>query len=378
MASNPLGLQSYFRRRPVILAMLTVLATFFFLVVTGISHIYGAQQRSLAKRWSERGAADLQAQHYADAVAAFRTALLYDRGSYTLRLSLAQALLGIGRTDEAYAYLINLWNRRPEDGLVNLELARIAAARNDSWQAMRYYHNAIYATWSGDQETESRNARLELIQYLLRIHASTQAQAELIAFEASLGEDSSLQEPLGELFLKAQDSQHALAAFQRVLRRNRHDQAALTGAGIAAYQLGRYPAAQRYLEEALLLAPGDQSSSEWLHKTVTVLMLDPYRPRTRATDRDRIVMQAFAVAGARLKSCTPAWPPDAAAMQTLKTSWSSLQPGVTLRGLRRDPDRINQAMDLTFAIERKAGAVCGPGDDGDQALLLIANLHEEN
>ena len=31
------------------------------------------------------------------------------------------------KTGEASAYLLNLWDREPEDGLVNLELARIAA-----------------------------------------------------------------------------------------------------------------------------------------------------------------------------------------------------------------------------------------------------------
>jgi hypothetical protein len=59
-------------------------------------------------------------------------------------------------SEKAYAYLINLWEREPENGLVNLELARIAAQKGDTEQALRYYHNAIYAVWPGDQEVQRR------------------------------------------------------------------------------------------------------------------------------------------------------------------------------------------------------------------------------
>lgn len=378
MATGPFELNSHLGRKPVILTLLTALTVLLFMTVTGISHIYNSQQQSLAQRWSQRGAEDLKAQHYPEAVADFRTALLYDRDNYSFQLSLAQALLGLRRTNEAYTYLINLWDRQPENGLVNLELARIAAGKGDTWRAMRFYHNAIYATWSGNQERDSLNARFELIHYLLGIHANTQALAELIAIDANLDEDSPLQEQLGDLFLKAGDNQHALTAFRRALRRNRRNQAALAGAGIAAFGLAHYPLAQRYLEEALVISPNDKNSAEWLHKTTSVLMLDPYRPQVSAVDRDRMAIQAFTVAGARLNSCKPSWGPAAAAMQNLTKNWSSLKPRVNLFGLRRNPDLANQAMDLAFSIERQAAPVCGVGNGDDQALLLIANLHEEN
>ena len=58
-----------------------------------------------------------------------RTALLYSRDNYSYQLNLAEALLGEGRRDEASAYLVNLWEREPENGQVNLELAYIAAQK---------------------------------------------------------------------------------------------------------------------------------------------------------------------------------------------------------------------------------------------------------
>ncbi len=347
-----------------------------FLAVSGLSHLYQAQQQSLALRWSSRGLADLKAQRFNSAVTEFRAALRYSRDSYNYQLSLAQALLGLNRTDEADAYLINLWDRQPENGFVNLELARIAAQKGQTSDALRYYHNAIYAIWPGDQEAASRNARLELIDYLLQIKAQTQAQAELIVLAANIGERSPEQEQLGELFLRAQDSQRALAAFRFDLRSHPHDQAALAGAGIAAYQLGQYPSAQDYLQEALQISPRDAQSAAWLRKTEFVLDVDPFTKQISAPERARRVIKAFTVAGDRLKTCAAIGGTAAAASQDLAQQWAKLKPQITARNLRRDNDLVNSTMDLAINIERKANGTCGPPSDQDNALLLIANLHE--
>src|SRR5580700_8283605 len=188
----------YLRQEPVILALLSGLAVIFFVAVTALSHLYQAQQEFLGNRWFMRGTTDLKQRHFDAAVMEFRSALLYSRDSYAYRLNLAESLIGLKRTGEAYAYFINLWDREPENGLVNLELARIAAQKGETEPALRYYHNAIYATWPGDQEAQRRNTRLELIEYLLGIHARAQAQSELIALAANLGDDPSLHQLVGD------------------------------------------------------------------------------------------------------------------------------------------------------------------------------------
>src|SRR6185437_7444492 len=162
-------LQPYLRREPVTLAVLIGLAIVLFAAVTGLSSLYHRQQESLANRWSSRGAGELEAKRYEGAVVDYRTALLYSRDNYMYQLGLAEALMGEHRANEAYSYLISLRERRPENGQVNLQLARIEAARGLTDSALRYYHDAIYAIWPGDQELESRNARLELIHLLLNI-----------------------------------------------------------------------------------------------------------------------------------------------------------------------------------------------------------------
>jgi tetratricopeptide (TPR) repeat protein len=373
----------YLSREPVVLALLCALAVVFFLAVTGLSRIYQAQQDSLGNRWFMRGAADLKQRHFDAAVTEFRSALLYSRDNYDYQLNLAEALIGLKRGAEAYAYFINLWDREPENGLVNLELARIAAQKGETEQALRYYHNAIYATWPGDQQVQRRDTRVELIQYLLNINAKAQAQAELIALAANLEDDSLQQVRVGDLFVQTQDYEHALGEYRLSLRAQPHDAPALAGAGFAAFQLGRYSEAERYLQAAASANPNDTQSAARLKTAALVMQMDPFQRQISVAQRDRIVLEAFAAAGQRLESCSaggaakgPATMP--VAQPGLSDEWAKMKPQITQSGLRRDPDLVNTAMELVFSIERQTSNACGAASETDAALLLIAKLHESN
>jgi tetratricopeptide (TPR) repeat protein len=375
--------RSYLRREPVILALLSALAVIFFVAVTALSHIYEAQQEFLGNRWFMRGSADLKQGHFESAVTEFRAALLYSRDSYAYQLNLAEALIGLKRNAEAYAYFINLWDREPENGLVNLELARIAAQKRETDQALRYYHNAIYATWPGDQQVQRRDTRVELIEYLLNIKAKAQAQAELIALAANLEDEPVQQTHVGDLFLQAQDYEHALAEYRLSLKVQPHDPAALAGAGLSAFQLGRYSLAENYLQDAVSTNPNDAPSAARLKTAALVMQMDPFQRQISVAQRDGIVLEAFAAAGQRLESCSaagaakgPATIP--VAQPGLSEEWAKMKPRITESGLRRDPDLVNTAMELVFGIERQTSSACGAASEKDAALLLIAKLHEGN
>jgi tetratricopeptide (TPR) repeat protein len=374
-----MDLRAYVRQQPVMLGLLAVVGLVFFLAVAGLSRTYHAQRDALGERWFSRGVADLGARHFDSAVTEFRAALLYSRDNYAYQLNLAAALIGLKRTTEANSYLVNLWERQPEDGVVNLELARIAAQRGQTKQALRYYHNAIYAVWPSDEEGKRRETRLELIEFLLSIQAKAEAQSELIALEENLGNDASLQEHVGDLFVRAQDYEHALDAYRMSLKSDRHNEAALAGAGLAAFELGHYPLAERYLQAAVSENSSDVQSGERLRTTELVLRMDPFRRQIAAADRDRIVMEAFAAAGKRLSSCaTPKASGAAAAQPSLADNWAKMKPQISGQGLRRNPDLVEKVMDLVFEIERQTSATCGTPAGTDLALLLIAKLHEGN
>ena len=214
--------------------------------------------------------------------------------------------------------------------------------------------------------------------YLLDINAKTQAQAELIALEANLPEDSPLQMTLGSLFLRVQDDEHALAAYRLSLRQHRHNAAALAGAGAAAFQQGLYPAAQRYLQAAVVADPKDAQSAALLRTADAVMQLNPFRPQIGVKQRNRIVVGAYAAAGDRLKACGMLTAANGGKLADVAQQWVRMKPGVTERGLRRDPDTVNDAMQLVFSIEEQTRGQCGGATQADNALLLIAKLHEEN
>ncbi|HTA22922.1 MAG TPA: tetratricopeptide repeat protein [Terriglobales bacterium] len=373
----------YVGRKPVSLVLLLVLAVVFFIAVSGLSRVYHAQQEALGNRWFARGVADLKAQRFDRAVSEFRTALLYSRDNYDYQLNLAQALIGAKRTNEADAYLINLWEREPENGLVNLELARSAAQKGQTDQALRYYHNAIYATWPGDQEVQRSEARLELIKFLLSINAKTEAQSELIALAANLDGDPSQHALAGDLFLRTQDYEHALAEYHFSLKSDRSNPDALAGAGWAAFELGRYPLAQKYLEGAVSANPSDAQSSARLKTTELVLQMDPFQRKISVAQRNQIVIEAFASAGQRLKDCpvgsnSTGTGPSAGGQPSLSEKWAKMKGQINERSLRRNPDLVEEVMDLVFSVERQTSAVCGTPTGTDLALLLIAKLHEGN
>jgi tetratricopeptide (TPR) repeat protein len=374
-------LRLYLWQRPVTLALLTGLAVLFFLFVTGISRLYRDQQKSLGNRWFERGTGDLKAGRYEAAVRDFRGALLYSRDNYSYQLNLAEALLGMKHTGEASAYFLNLWDRQPEDGLVNLELARISAQQGRTQKAVRYYHDAVYAVWPSQEEIKRREARLELIDLFLRSNAKAQAQAELIALAENVTGDPSHEQLLGDLFVRAGDYEHALTEYGLSLKADPHNVKALAGEGYAAYELGQYRAAQHYLHEAVKRDPGDTQSAERLQITEMVLRMDPFRRNISVGERNRLVAEAFATAGQRLEKCAV---PDgdggntAGVPSELSSEWASLKPQITQRGLQRESAVAERAMDMVFRIERQTSSNCGAPTGPDLALLLIGKLHEGN
>ena len=360
------------------LAVFSVLAVVFFLGATVLSRAHQGQRQAIGERWFHRGVADLNAKRFDAAVTDFRAALLYSPDEYSYQLNLAEALIGEGRMGQASAYLINLWEREPENGVVNLELARIAAQRGETDSAIRYYHNAVYAVWPSGQEGKRLDARLELIELLLRMGATAQAQSELIALAENTEHDPALEERIGNLFLRARDYEHALGAYNAVLKSDRRDAAALAGAGYAAFELGRYQLAHHYLQSAVSANPNDPESAERLKTAQLVLHLDPFRRQIPTAERNRIVAEAFAAAGQRLKICVlpTATATGPASVPSLSDEWEQLKPQITEAGLRRNQDLTEKAMDLVFRIERETNGVCGTPTGTDLALLLISRMHE--
>ena len=364
--------------RDAILLLSLVGLAILFTVAGFAARSFHAKERSLAQEWYARGQADLKAKKAQIAIKDFRNALAYSPDNPLYRLHLALALTAANRTDEARAHLLNLWERQPGDGTVNLELARLAVRQGRTAEAIRYFHNAIFGVWPGNPDEARRNVRFELCNFLLAHGLKAEAQAVLIELATDLPKDADLHVRVADLFLSATDYSHALEQFRAALEISNRNEQALAGAGEVAFHTGDYRTARRYLDRAVRLNPQNDNAAQLLETTNLVLSIDPLARGLSARQRASRVARAYEQADARLKACAGklqevvgGTAPDAE-LQALNQRMEAIRAKVRPRTLARDPDLLTQTTDLVFDVEEVAERKCGPASGLDRALLLLA------
>lgn len=377
-----------------VLMVLTLAAVAAFAAVSHLVARFNANQQSRGRRLYAQGMADLNAGAADRAIEEFRAALTCDRANPQYQLSLGRALRDTGRLDEAESYLDSLWQRTPDDGTINLALARVAARRGSVDDALRYYHNAMYGVWSTDPDANRRDARVELVEFLLRKGARAQAQSELVALAAFLPPDPTLHLRAADLLDQAQDYPDALAEYEQVLRLDRGNPAALAGAGEAAYHAGRYRTAERYLQLGVNAKPQDSSLRYLLSSANLILETDPFVRRISDAERNRRIAAAFVKAGERLSACAqqrgvnlagagdpPVTSPLSSsqappALVALESRWMATRRDLPRLRSAGEADLPDAIMDLVFQIEQQTAEDCGEPQGVDQALLLISRDRE--
>jgi Flp pilus assembly protein TadD len=325
-----------------------------------------------AAEWYRRGQQAINAGRVDDAIDSFRRATVKDRSDKRYVLALARALALKRDNDAARSVLITLRESAPEDPDINLQLARLAAARSDVTEALRFYHNALYAPWSTEQVDTRRGVRLELIRFLLTHDQSSRVISELLAMSTDLPDDTPLRLEVAQLFAKAGDNAHALDQFQRALRLAPENSEALAGAGQAAFRLGDYVLARTYLRAA----PPEGDGRNTREVVDLVLSNDPLANRLGSTERRRRLVADFSYAQQRLGMCVeqrvggqPTG--DALALQSEAQAFEDqLKPPAIL-----EQDTVESGVDLIDRIERLVVQSCGPPTALDQALVLIGHQH---
>lgn len=377
------GQQFWTRSQLMVMAVMVVLAAALFAVTRFITSSYQKREEALAVEWFEQGQQKLQKGQPQQAVSAFRNALLYSQNNSLYRLRLAEALAAGNHLQEAKDYLLSLWEEQPGDGLVNLELARLAASQNNLHDVQRFYHGAIYGAWESDPPRHRRQARMELIQYLLRQGMNEQAQSEVIALAASLPpDDSAAMLETANLFMKTADFENAFSLYQKALKLRPDLGEAMKGAGESALALSRYQTAYHYLKQAAEYTH-DPEVEQRLQATERVLEADPFKPGLSSDEKAQRAVEGFDQAGKRLESCNSAQTGmpssdlySVSELLSASNQWHKLYPRVTRARLARDPGMIESVMQLVFQIELQAQQVCGSAQDADLALLAIARHRE--
>jgi tetratricopeptide (TPR) repeat protein len=388
------------RSAPAVLIVLLVAAAAAFAAVSHLVTRFNLNQQARARKLYAQGLAEQNAGDLNAAVDDFRAALTGDPSNSQYQLALGRALRDTGdprRLEEAKSYLQDLWQRTPEDGTINLALARVAARQGSIDDAFRYYHNAMYGVWHSDAEANRRKARLELIEFLLQKNRRVEAQPELMALAAGLPPDASLHLQAAGLFEQDQDYGDAFSQYEQVLQRDRGNAQAMAGAGRAAFHLGKYRTAEKYLRLAVNAHPEDSSSRTLLESASLILETDPFVRRISDAERNRRIKDAWVKAGERLRVCTQAKgelppsspaqnssakrssappvansPPAPDAITALQEEWEAMKAEIPRLRSSGETDLPDAIMDLVFKIEQETAAQCGDPQGRDLALLLTS------
>jgi tetratricopeptide (TPR) repeat protein len=338
---------------------------------------YNSRVRELSARWAEEGSRQLLQGRSEAAIEDFRNALIYDGRNPEYQLHLAQALMRVGRLNEAQAYLLHLWHDQPGSGTINLELARLFTKQNAIDPALRYFHNAIYGVWEGDPDESRRQVRLELIKFLLDKNHSTQADAELISLLPAMPKTEDAYVEAGSMFLQAGDYPRALEQFRHALRLDHSRPEALRGAGTAAFNLSDLKQSERYLTEAAQKQPADQEIKSMLDTVATARRLDPFEFRLSQQDRAARVNSDFQAAMQRLSSCTSQKPEAVTEIKSKLDEGIAIQQNLASPAYLSTPEAIESTMAFVFDAEALATRLCGAPQGVDLALQWIAKTREQ-
>ena len=350
--------------------MLLVIILIISFAVTGvIVRGFKARQQALAERWFDRGQRDLAYGNPLRAVDEIQTALAFAPTDDAYRLKLALALMRSGMLDEARAHLTNLWEQRPGDATVNLQLARVMARLGDQQESIRYYHGAIFGVWDGDPLQHREAARFELASYLLSTHQIPAAQSELIALAAELPPDSDQQVKLGDLMMDAGEPDRALNAYKDARKADRNNAQAALGTAQAAFSLRRYADARDYARLALKANPNLDEATLLEKQASLVLAVDPYAKGLNMKSRAARAQVAYEAASDRLDEClSNRTDPALEALSSQQANFKRVRPTV----LQRNPDLLDSVVRWSYQVESASEGTCGAPTGVDAALLVLA------
>lgn len=361
------------RREIIQLVVLAIVAGGAFLLTRAVAATNRLMRLGDAARWYERGQARLAAGQIDEAIDSFHRAMVRDRTEQRYGLALAGALAAKGQDTSARQVLLSLRESAPDAPDINVQLARLAARAADVGEAVRYYHNALYAPRTSEQPQTRRRLRVELVRFLLDHEQASRGLSELLALSADLPNEAAPHVEAGQLFAQAGDERRALDQFQRALRLAPAADDALAGAGMAAASLGDYGLAERYLGS---LSAEMESVRETRDMVEAVLRRDPLAPRLRSSERLRRARANLAYAADRFGACRPApttGSPDDEDRQ-LPEAARSLEEKMKGRATG-DRDAIEQGVELASRLAVRLGQACAPATPLDRALVRIGQRH---
>jgi tetratricopeptide (TPR) repeat protein len=253
---------------------------------TLLARFYHGEQVARAARHLEAGRELMAAGATAEAVSEFRASLGLARDDPEAARLLAQALLQLGRIDEAQSYLSDLLRRYPVDGRMNRDMARVAAARGRGADAQDFYRRAIYGVWNGEPIGRRIDTRFELAEYLHATREEGELVAELLLLKGEVpAEDIAAHRRIASLLVEVNVVDQAIEVLQAAATVAPRDVALLAQLADVQAEAGQMAEARTTLRSALAVDPATPGARDQIAFINRVLALDPTLPRLRLPDR---------------------------------------------------------------------------------------------
>jgi len=364
-----------------LLSLFAIVIVLFFITLA-LFHSFSVHRQELAQRWLRRGENALHAGQPLVAIDALRSALAYAPDDENMQIELAEALAAAGRTEEAVAYFNTLLDARPGNGMINLQLARLAEKQGDEAEALDHYQAALDGTWEGDGYIRRREVRLELAQYLIDRKHYDRARNQLLIAAGNAPDDINIEMQVAGLLESAQDPANALHLYKKALQHRPVRLMALQGAARTAYALNRFLEAKEYLERALNHADFEKEPAEvqaqfrnMLSDADHILLLYP-GPELNVRARAERILGNKKIAQERLAACLSTKSVVPPALQNLADRWQQLPARVRLLQLEQDPELEQTIVQLVYQTEQVTSQQCGSPTGDDALLLKIAQAPE--
>ena len=364
-----------------LLSLFAIVLLLFFITLF-LFHSFSVHRQELAQRWFARGENALRSGQPLAAIDALRSALAYAPDDENMQVELAEALAAAGRTEEAVAYFNTLLESRPGNGMINLQLARLAAKQGDEGTALDHYQAALDGTWEGDGYIRRREVRLELAQYLIDRKRYDRARNQLLITAGNAPDDVNVELQVAGLLENAQDPANALHMYKKALQHRPARLAALQGAGRAAYVLNRFQEAKEYLERTLNHPDFEKQPKEvqsqfrnMLSDADHILLLYP-GPELSVRARSERILGNKKIAQARLADCLSSKSAVPSELQDLVPEWQQLPAKLSLLQLEQNPELEQQIIHLVYQTEQITSRQCGAPTGDDALLLKIAQAPE--
>jgi tetratricopeptide (TPR) repeat protein len=364
-----------------LLSLFAIVILLFFITLL-LFHSFSVHRQELAQRWLSRGENAMRSGQPLVAIDALRSALAYAPDDENMQVELAEALAAAARTEEAVAYFNTLLESRPGNGMINLQLARLAAKQGDEATALDHYQAALDGTWEGDGYIRRREVRLELAQYLIDRKRYDRARTQLLIAAGNAPDDVNIELQVARLLEGVQNPANALHLYQKALQHRPARLEALEGASRTTYALNRFLQAREYLERTLNHPDFEKQSAavqsqlrNMLSDADHILLLYPGAELSVRARAERILNNRK-IAQERLADCLSSKTSVPPALQTLADQWQHLPATLRLLQLEQNPELEQTIMRLVYQTEQVASQQCGPPAGNDALLLKIAQAPE--